>query len=500
MLAVMSTSSTPFYYRHVPKNILLLILSLITLPLSLAIVFLSFVYTRLNPPAKPLHPRDGDASRKTILVTGVSMTKGLTIAQLLAQHTPHRIIGADTSPLSPGRFSKSLSKFYRLTPPDGQDTEPYIDSLLEVIKSERVDLWVSCSSVVAAVEDGEVVRLAEQAASGLREFKAIQFREDLVEKLHEKDKFISFISSLGLRTPVSHRCTSTQEVLDVLLQPKIVDGAGQGDKKWILKPIGVNDRARGNMMTLLPFPSAAQTTSYVKSLEISPSNPFQLQQYIDGREYCTYSLVIRGRVVAFCACPSSDLLMHYEALPPDSRLSRGMLAFTEKVAEDGGENFTGHLSFDFLANGEGEEMELYPIECNPRAHTAVVLFQDTPQLAGAYLSALGPDSELDARELVVPRGPPRWRYWIGHDLVTLVILPLLDLLWGVAAPGYVFDSWAECYRHVVGWKEGAFAVWDPVPFLVLYHVYWPVQLAMCLLKGEKWSRVNVSTTKVFRSA
>lgn len=55
------------------------------------------------------------------------MTKGLTIARVLAQHTPHRIIGADISDVSPGRFSNSLAKFHVLTPPDGSDAEPYID-------------------------------------------------------------------------------------------------------------------------------------------------------------------------------------------------------------------------------------------------------------------------------------------------------------------------------------------------------------------------------------
>ena len=165
----------PFYYSHVWKNVLLLALSAVCAAAR---------------------------RRKTILVTGVSMTKSLTIARNLSQHTPHRIIGADISALSPGRFSNAIAKYYRLDTPSGDDAEPYIDSILSIIQREKVDLWISCSSVVAAVEDGQVVRLAEkQAKEQGRKFEAVQFREDVVEKFHEKDKFIDYIESLGLPIP-----------------------------------------------------------------------------------------------------------------------------------------------------------------------------------------------------------------------------------------------------------------------------------------------------------
>lgn len=115
---------TPFYNTHVGKNTLLLLLSLITAPISAAVVLISLVISSLTSKPKP-QIQDGDTTKhRTILVTGVSMTKGLTIARSLAQHTPHRVIGADISALSPGRFSKCLAKYYRLDTPHGDDAEP----------------------------------------------------------------------------------------------------------------------------------------------------------------------------------------------------------------------------------------------------------------------------------------------------------------------------------------------------------------------------------------
>lgn len=516
-----SSTQTPLWYRHVPKNLLLILLSIIAIPVTSTLVFASLLYTRLNPAPKPiaLPPTSTPANqssnneegrqeetlrRKTILVTGISMTKGITILRLLSQHTPHRIIGADTSALSPGRFSSATSAFHQLTPPDGTDAEPYIDSLLTVIHRESVDLWISCSSVVAAVEDGVVVRLAEDRAKAEgREFKAVQFREDIIERLHEKDRFVEYVQSLGLRVPESWRCTNREEVLDVLLNSDKTDGEGEvrGEgTKYLLKPIGVDDRARAAMMTLLPFPSAAETESYVNNLSITPQNPFQLQQYISGAEYCTHALIVRGRVAAFTACPSSELLMHYVALPASSQLSKAMLDFTRRVAEDGGEDFTGHLSFDFLVppgQEDGGELVIYPIECNPRAHTAIALFADTPALASAYLSVFADSAALDAREMVSPTVPTHAYYWLGHDLVTLLILPVLDAVAGLASVDDVARSWVAFWEHAVSWRDGTFEVADPLPFAVLYHVYWPVVFCKAVWEGRKWSRVNVSTTKVF---
>lgn len=419
------------------------------------------------------------------------MSKGLTIARILAQHTHHRVIGADISGLSPGRFSSSVANFYVLTPPDGNDANPYIDSLLHVIKNEKVDLWISCSSVVAAVEDGEVVRLAEKERG--KGFQAVQFRSDVVERLHEKDQFIDYIRSLDLPVPESHRCTSPEEIVKILTKQ---EKGGSGEKKFILKPIGVDDRARANMMTLLPFDNFEDTNSYVKSLHISSKNPFQVQQYISGAEYCTHALVIRGRVVAFTCCPSSELLMHYEAIPSTSDLFQQMLNFTQRVAEHGGDSFSGHLSFDFLADGEGTVSKLYPIECNPRAHTAVVLFSSTPQMASAYLSAFEPSMSKDM-EIITPHSPTPSYYWVGHDIVALLILPFMDLLWGIRSVSETLDCMTDFWEHVISWRDGTYAMHDAAPFFVLYHVYWPMKFFKSLVEGKGWTRINVSTTKVF---
>ncbi|KAJ5490707.1 hypothetical protein N7539_002274 [Penicillium diatomitis] len=496
----MEGKSTPFFYRHGPKNVLLIVLSLLCLPLSLTLTAIALLVG-----GRQGSQRSADAApsgrRKTILVTGVSMTKGLTIARLLAQHTSHRVVAADTETIpytSPGRYSCAIAKFYAIETPVNNKKSHYVQTLLNILKSEKVNLWISCSSVTDAIEDGEVLKTAQEMLGS--SFKAVQFERDVVAKLHEKDLLIDYIRDLGLVIPESHRCTSVGQV-EQLLGLSTRDGSGgRGEKRFILKPIGVDDKARAQMMTLLPLAHGglAATSSYLKSLAISPERPFQLQQFINGSEYCTHSLVVRGRVKAFVSCPSSDLLMHYQALPPTAALNQKMLQFTQRVCDHEGKTFSGHLSFDFLVDGTGEDATLYPIECNPRAHTAVVLFRDTPAMAHAYLSVFEEDGDPSKSSTVsTPAAPVDDYYWIGHDLVTFLLSPVLALLCGAGSFSAVHKGLKTFSSHLLYWRDGTFAIWDPLPFLVLYHVYWPIRFGQSLFSGQQWSRINVSTTKMF---
>jgi hypothetical protein len=125
------------------------------------------------------------------------MAKGLRIARAFYQ-TGHRVIGADFEPHSipaSGRFSKALAKFYRLSSPDAQNgAARYIRDLVYIAEKEEVDLWVSCSGVASAVEDGQAMELLERRTN----CKSIQFDVKTTGILHEKDSFIEFTESLGL--------------------------------------------------------------------------------------------------------------------------------------------------------------------------------------------------------------------------------------------------------------------------------------------------------------
>ena len=147
---------------HVLQNLALIALSLIALPLNTYIVLGCYLYTRVFGShvgtARLRNRVQSGFSPRTILVTGVGMTKGLTLARTFYL-SGHRVIGADFEPngaVSPGRLSSSLASFYRLEKPSPTlGATQYVEDLLDIVLKEKVDLWVSCSGVASAVEDAE---------------------------------------------------------------------------------------------------------------------------------------------------------------------------------------------------------------------------------------------------------------------------------------------------------------------------------------------------------
>ena len=335
----MLNSESP-WHLHFAQNASLVLLSLFFLPIDSFILVFAYAIQVLSPQnaARRSVRRSPGFRPRTILVTGVAMSKGLVLARAFYQ-AGHNVIGADIEHLGIpvcGRFSRAVKKYYTLPDPTRSDgTAYYHQDLLRIVQREKVDLWVSCSGVRSAVEDGEAMELIEERSN----CKAFQFDAKTTATLHEKYSFIQHTMSLGLPTPETYDVTSRATVHKILNRTK--------EKKYIMKTVGEDDARRGDM-TLLPRRTISATYQHLSNIPISEQKPWVLQQFIKGEEYCTHAVVVGGEVKAFVACPSLDLLMHYKALPPTSSLSMAMLKFTSEFAARSGKHMTGHLSFDFL--------------------------------------------------------------------------------------------------------------------------------------------------------
>ena len=502
----MLTGTSP-YHLHLAQNAALILVSLSFLPLSTFILFLSYAISPLvshHDAIRKQNRSNATFRPRTILVTGVGMSKGLTIARAFYL-AGHNVIGADFQPhgIPPcGRYSRAIRKFYALPKPNDIDgAAHYINALLHIVRREKVDLWVTCSGVASAVEDGQVKEVLERKSN----CKCIQFDVPTTSMLHEKDTFIVETQRLGLPVPETHNVTSRAAV------HKVLNESPRTKKKYILKSTGVDDESRNNIMTVLPRRTLSETYSHVSTIKIAQDKPWVLQEFVKGKEYCTHALVVDGEVKAFVACPSLELLMHYEALPKDEPLSKAMLLFTREFVRRSGRQWTGHLSFDFLVeereSEKGVEKGLVPIECNPRAHTAVVLFTGREiEMVEGYMSAVERKKKANMNgitngdeleeEFVSSIGRVKY-HWIGHDLITMVVYPLLLLLLRRITISKYLQGVGAFIEHILLWKDGTYELWDPLPAWWLYHVYWPGQFLACILQGRKWSRINVSTLKMF---
>lgn len=518
------------WHLHALRNLFLILLSLFFLPLSTFILVATYILQPLfstHTTARRARIRSSPSFRpRKILVTGVSMAKGLILAR--AFHLAgHDVIGADYEVWSvpvPGRVSRSLKKFYTLPKPSEKEgSTRYLAELVRIAEEERVELWVSCSAQSCAVEDAEAKEVLEQRLGVV----AIQFDVETTRILHEKNLFLPYTRDLGLPIPETHTVTSRAEVHRLLGQGAAFPQKGR-KKQYILKSVAIDDLTR---MDLHPLPRRTMSETYhqVAKTPISASNPWLLQQFIRGKEYCTHALVVRGVIKSFVACPSSDLVMHYESIARQSPLSISMLLFTKEFvarASLGGGKMTGHLSFDFLVDEvpteKGVEMVLQPIECNPRTHTAItVAFQGRKlEMVDAYLSALEQthlpstngspnslssssplnsnpsDSDRMLSSILTPTHVSR-SYWIGHDIFTLILIPLLHIFSPEFSLSAYLGGYITLLTHILTWKEGAFEFWDPLPSWWLYHVYWPKVWWAYTVTKTKWTRINVSTGRYF---
>jgi hypothetical protein len=431
------------------------------------------------------------------LVTGGRAQKAVYVTRALA-YQGYRVILAEErgwGEFCATRFSRSVSKFYPLPAEGG---EPYVRALVDIAKAERVDLFVPCSGVATALEEAEAAERMRQGKGGAKKIDTLIQDERLLSTLHEKDTFMDLVRSLEMDAPAGRIVKSPEECLAFLRQ-----ASNNGEVRFLVKAATVPDDVGRADMTTYPFLTAKGTVDWTATerrlrrglhIPLRPETPYLAQEYIAGRdasEWCTHATVVDGQVRAFVCCPSNDMLMTYHNATHTfvghraltwtqtflSRLSKHPAWQTSRL--------TGQFSFDFIYL-PGQD-RLVVIECNPRVHTAVCLLQNN---IGRFAAALDP-SERGA--LVTPDLCVDAISWSGYDIFTRYMAVFRDQ--GAAAhPTRLYNL------EEVG-TDGAWLASDPLVYLFFYHIQWPaLLLRQAFLRQKRFSRINVSTARIFECA
>lgn len=362
------------------------------------------------------------------------------------------------------------------------------------------------------LEDAEAAKAVERRTN----CKVVQLGRRLTETLRDRYLFIENTRKLGLNVPDTRLVTSEEEAL-AILYPE--DASGR--KKWVMKAVKQDERgSRGGEVVLLPEEMREETEAEVKRLDPTPDRPYVLQEFVQGLGSCSQALIIDGKVKSFVACPS-EILTHYTPLPPSSALNQAMLLYTALFVQRTDSTMTGHLSFDFLVpedvaskvecQMDASESEIkalmeriFAVACDPKAHTAVVAFTDvSDELAEAYLGLLptheshGLLNGYKEAPVVMPKPRAKGYYWIGHDVATKVLLPLLKVLTMETSVTDCVKTWMEFERHASSWREATYEVWDPWPTWWMYVGYWPLVLLMRVWERRWWSRIDLATGEIF---
>jgi predicted ATP-grasp superfamily ATP-dependent carboligase len=449
---MVANDSNPNRVQTFVKTVATLILLLLVLPLNLALTTIALLRAALF---KPFQTRTIAAQPKTILVSGGKMTKALQLARSF-HRAGHRVILVESHKywLTGHRFSWDVDRFYTIPKPDAKD---YIEALLAIVQQEAVDVYVPVCSPVASYYDA----LAKKVLSAFCEVTHADPNE--VEQLDNKYEFSAIARSLDLSVPDSYCITDPQQVLDF--------DFSQLSQNYILKSIPYDSVRRLNL-TQLPCQSLAETQAFVQDLPISKDNPWIMQAFIPGQEYCTHSTVRAGELRMHCCCKSSAFQVNYQQVEHPE-----IEAWVRKFV--GGLKLTGQVSFDFI---EADDGRVYAIECNPRTHSAITMFYNHPDVAQAYL-------EKEPLAIAIqPLKSSRPTYWIYHEI------------WRLLTHLGSFEQTLRRVQMIGQGKDAIFDWADPLPFLMVHHVQIPWLLLGNLWQLKSWIRIDFNIGKLVELA
>jgi predicted ATP-grasp superfamily ATP-dependent carboligase len=300
-----------------------------------------------------------------ILVSGARMPFALAVLRSLGK-AGHEIVATDSVPRAPALHSHYVRE-HVVTVAPRDDPRRYVDQILDVYRDHAIELHVPTFEEVFYLA-AHLDELERQARVNVTALPALQ-------RLHDKAAFVELCGELGLRIP------RTVVVED---RDQLGEAAGQL-AHFLARP--VYSRGAQDIYTNTG-PRAGRDLA---DCDPSSTNPWLVQEYVEGTDLCSYSVCHAGRLACHVAYAIPIQIGHAYGVRFESVDVPETRAVAERVARQCG--FTGHLSFDYKLDGDGVCL----IECNPRATNGALLVPPE-ELAGAIVD--GADGQVQ----VAPAG------------------------------------------------------------------------------------------------
>ena len=284
-----------------------------------------------------------------ILLTGGRAPATLELARTF-HRAGHAVFMAESLRGHLSEPSNALTANY-LVPPPRQQTSAFLDALKTIIIENKIDLLIPTCEEVFYISMGRNQLLCKVFVEPI----------NMLQMIHHKWAFIIQALNLGLPVPETLLIRSEDELLMAFAQWQ----------KLVLKPIYSRFASR----TLIrPTLKQALTT-----VTIDPDNPWIAQEFIDGQQFCTYSICHHGHITAHTAYRSdftagqgaTIVFQHFE--------HPGIFDWVQRFVE--ATLFTGQIAFDFIESPDGE---IVALECNPRATSGIHLLASDPKFVNAF--------------------------------------------------------------------------------------------------------------------
>lgn len=308
--------------------------------------------------------RELSGASKRIVVTGGRSPAALEITRLL-HAAGHTVFAAESWERHLCRASRSVAASFKLPAPR-HDPEGYAEALRRVI--------VQCNADVLLPTCEEIYTIARYKE--LLSEHCYVFTEPLavLSQLHHKGKFIERASSFGLPVPQTRLAENPEQLLRLAGDRELFPHGA------VMKP--AYSRFASKVMVI---PSDRQldlqkVLSAVNS--VSAQYPWVVQNYLPGRQLCTYSIAHQGVITAHTAYRTKHTAGQGASVQFEHEADRESFAWVETFVKKLG--FSGQIAFDFKEDHEGR---LLPLECNPRTTSGIHLLAGVRGLDRVFLQS-----------------------------------------------------------------------------------------------------------------
>ncbi|HBI02572.1 MAG TPA: hypothetical protein DDY49_00900, partial [Paenibacillaceae bacterium] len=249
-------------------------------------------------------------------------------------------------------------------------------------------------------------------------------------KLHNKWEFYKLVKNYGYAPPPTTCVTSHKELKDFLARK---------EEKVVIKPVYSRF---GSQVYFY------EKGDHVPHLSISKERPWIVQDFVQGTQYCSYSVSSHGKLLAhslystkYTAGPGATVFFqHIENVE--------IQKFVSRIVKQ--ENFTGQIAFDFFIDAQGR---VYPIECNPRSTSGIHLFDGNKEFALSFIK--------ENNKMITP----------AKDQAYMLGIPML--LYGVKS-GTAIKHLPSFFKDFKGAKDVIFSKKDMKPFFYQIPVFFNI--------------------------
>jgi biotin carboxylase len=247
------------------------------------------------------------------------------------------VTAVDTFKASPGSHSRGAARHVEVPAPK-QQTDEFIDAIVGIMVDQKIEWLLPMFEEVfylAAHRD----RLEGSCQLFFPDFPTLA-------KVHDKVTFSALCRELGLPVAESITATSTAELRDAI---------GRFDHWFARAAYG-----RGGLNILTNAGPLAGEGS-VDEVQPSPEDPWLVQEYLQGIDMCSWSVVHDGEIALHSTYEHALEIDNRGGIVFSSVDAPETLAAAQKIV--GSLGWTGQVSFDFLRTDDGVH---HLVECNPR--------------------------------------------------------------------------------------------------------------------------------------